>query len=629
IAASGAIAGGKDESDGALHLTSFDHGLAWLKLVASESGTITLTGSARSGKLGDATLAHIPVHPAGTPVTAAEYGSTTSAGAQVPVRVPANAVPGSGRISVRFAPTLVGGLDGVFDYARNDEWKYWEARLSRAILASDYQRLKPVLGKSVDWPHSGKVITTELEAAADFQAPDGGMVFWIPRNRFVSKYLSVYTALVFDWFEDAGHEPPPLVRERLWIYLHAQILGGGGADRAAPVLRAGAMAALAMSPNGNLPDGAVAGIVPALPRMRLFGQALLLDAAVASHDRASADTIAKSLLNHAEESAGEISFNQHREFAYADILATPLRSNCAILDALSRYHTAYGDENLVGAVPQKLMRWVAAQRTTSGDWPNSQENVFCTTATTHYADAYETPVHALTGTLELPGQKPVSTTFASRAAPAVKLAGPAAKPGQQFDVKLARGGKGRLYYGVQAHYMMPPGVLPAADAGMTLSREYFVEDGTKWNRVTARTVLHRGDIVLVVLTVDAPTERHHVVLSDPLPGAFEAVNRNLAGAPVLSAKAKLPGMTTLMFTGGAWPDMSIVTGGFYHRETAFDAVRFFAANLPAGHYQVMYSAQVIAPGTFMAPAPIIKEIYQPDVFGRGVTKRVDVAMPGK
>ena len=58
--------------------------------------------------------------------------------------------------------------------------------------------------------------------------------------------------------------------------------------------------------------------------------------------------------------------------------------------------------------PQKLMRWVAGQRRNAGGWPNSQENVFCTTAITHYADAYETPVKALTGQLLLPGQKPAA-----------------------------------------------------------------------------------------------------------------------------------------------------------------------------------------------------------------------------
>ncbi len=625
IEARGAIAGGKAGTTGKLSLDSFAHQLAWLQLQAAGPGDITLTATARSGKLGDAVEAHIPVRRAGTEVVAAEYGSTTGAGAEVPVKVPPKAIPGSAQVTVRFAPTLVGGLDGAFEVMRTDPLRTWEIRLSRGVLASDYLRLKPVLGDSFTWKDAPDTIRDMLDAAADFQAPNGGMAFWIPSNRFVSPYLSVYTALAFDWLHDAGHAPPERVRGRLWNYLHQEILGKSGDKPAAPVLRAGALAALAMWPGGKLPDGAVAGMLPKLHKLRLFGQALLLDAAIASHDRKSADAITRSLLSYAEESAGEISFNEREEGLYLDILGTPLRSNCAILDALSRYHTAYGDENLLGTTPQKLMRWVAGRRRNAGGWPNSQENVFCTTAIVHYADAYETPVKALTGKLQLPDQPPQQATFASRATPAVKLAGPAAKPGQQFEVKLARGGQGRLYYGVQVHYAMPPDLLPAADAGMTLSRHYFVQRDHKWREVKPGVVLKRGDIVRVDLVVDAPTERHHVVLTDPLPGAFEAVNRLLATAA--QAPAKQPGVAVLMFDGGPWPNMSITEGGFYHRETHFDAVRFYADNLPAGHYRVVYSAQVIAPGTFIAPAPSVKEIYQPDVFGRGLPAHLQVAMP--
>lgn len=630
IQAHGAIEGGSAGSSGRLDLKSFGHGLSRLPLVASGPGDIDLTAAAQSGKLGDAVETQIPVRIPGTEVVAAEYGSTVGAGAQVPVKVPSKALPGMAKIEVTFAPTLVGGLTGAFEVMRDDPLQTWEVRLSRGVLASDYLRLKPVLGDAVSWPKAPQTIDQMLADSADFQAPNGGMSFWIPSNIFVSRYLSVYTALAFDWLGDTGHQPPAQVKQRLWDYLHKEILAKASDDAdkyEVPVLQAGALAALALSPDGHLPDGAVAGMVPGLHKLRLFGQALLLDAAIGSHDRASADAIAKSLLSYAEESAGEISFNEDEQGAYLDLLATPLRSNCAILDALSRYKTAYGDANILGDTPQKLMRWVAGQRRNAGGWPNSQENVFCTTATTHYADAYEsTPVKALTGQLDLPGQKAQAAAFDSRATPAVKLAGPTAKPGQPFEVKLARGGEGRLYYNVEVHYTMPPDLLPAADAGMTLSRHYYVQRGKQWLAVRPGTILRRGEIVRVDLDVDAPTERHHVVLSDPLPGAFEAVNRNLATS-AQTTPAEQPGVSILMFDGGPWPNMSIVEGGFYHRETAFDAVRFFADDLPAGHYRVVYSAQVIAPGRFIAPAPTVKEIYQPDVFGRGVSQHLKVAMP--
>ncbi|WP_037100243.1 alpha-2-macroglobulin family protein [Rhodanobacter sp. 115] len=310
IEASGPIEGGKAAATDALKLGAFGHGLRWLQLAATAPGSITLTASAQAGKLGDAVRAQIPVTIAGTEVVAAEYGSTLGASAQVPVKVPAQALPGTSKVEVKLAPTLVGGLDGAFAVLRDDLLRTWEIRLSRGVLASDYLRLKPVLGDTVTWPHAAKDIDATLAAAADFQAPDGGMAFWIPRDHFVSPYLSVYTALAFDWFEEAGHPVPASVREHLQGYLQQKILAKGANpdDVAAPVLRAGAMAALA--PSGKLPAGAVAGMLPELPKLRLFGQALLLDAALGTHDHASAQVIVKSLLSHAEESAGEISFNE-------------------------------------------------------------------------------------------------------------------------------------------------------------------------------------------------------------------------------------------------------------------------------------------------------------------------------
>lgn len=629
IEASGAIAGGKAAAHGTLNLASYGHALSWLPLVAAAPGDITLTASARAGALGDAVEAHIPVHRAGTEVVAADYGSTVGADVQVPVQVPAAALPGSAKVEVTLSPTLVGGLDGAFETMRDDPLQTWEIRLSRAVLAADYLRLKPLLGDAAKWPDAASGIDATLTAAADYQAPDGGMAFWIPRDAFVSPYLSVYTALAFDWLDAAGHPVPPLVEQHLRAYLRTQILDGGNGNggnadaAAAPILRAGAMAALAL--RGELPAGTVAGMLPQLPRLDLFGQALLLDAALGSHDQASARSIVQSLLSHAEESAGELSFNEDEGGAYVDLLATPLRSNCAVLDALSRYKTAFGDQGLLGSVPQKLMRWVTGQRRNAGGWPNSQENVFCTTAIVHYADAYEPPVAQLAARLDVAGQPPAGARFASRAAPAVRLPYPATA-GQAFKLGLQRSGQGRLYYDVSVHYAMAPTALPPADAGLTVQRHYFVQRGSRWVEVGPDTVLQRGDIVRVDLDVDTPTERHHVVVTDPLPGAFEAVNRQLATA-ALDTPAAQPGVAVLMFDAGPWPNMSIVEGGFYHRETGLDAVRFFADDLPAGHYRLVYSVQVIAPGRFIAPAPQAQEIYHPDVFGRGAAQILHVAMP--
>lgn len=622
INAKGAASG---HSISQIDLASYAHGLAWLKLAPAVSGDITLLATARAGKLGDALQQTIPVSIAGTREVAAEYGSTTGATASVPIKLPSNALPGSGRLTVNLAPTALANLAGAFVYMHDDPLQTWEVRLSRGVMASDYLALKDELPSTVTWPDAADQISDMLQHAADFQAPNGGMAFWIPHNEFVSPWLSVYTDMAFDWLNANGHPAPADVQAALDVYLQNNILNSSNnaAGPTAPVLVAGAMAALAM--HGALPAGSVAGMLPQLPQLDLFGKALLLQAALQSHDNASARQIITAILAHSEQTGGTMSFQETESDAYVSLLASPLRSNCTILDALvAATQTPAVESAAIGGLPAKLLRWIDARRKIDGAWPNSQENVFCTTAQMHYAQAFETPVKNLSGDATVAGTEIGRAVFRARKNPPVSVSGTA--PKKAANVVVNHGGTGRLYYSVQLAYNLPAAAVPSADAGFSVRREYRVQRGNDWVKLTPDMSLRRGDIVRVDLYVDTPAERHYVVLTDPLPGAFEAVNHQLATADQ-TTPAQTPDETTLWFDYGDWPNFSIVTGGFYHRDTAFDAVRFYADLLPAGHYHIVYAVQVIAPGRFLAPPPRVHEIYQPDVFGRGTSATLQVLLP--
>src|SRR5699024_5177622 len=112
-------------------------------------------------------------------------------------------------------------------------------------------------------------------------------------------------------------------------------------------------------------------------------------------------------------------------------------------------------------------------------------------------------------------------------------------PAGEAVARVTRGGTGRLYYGVRLSYLLPPQAVGSTDAGFSVTRAYYVRRGGDWVRLTPAVTLKRGDIVRVELTVDTPAERHHVVLTDPLPGAFEAVNHHLATADATAPK-KMP-----------------------------------------------------------------------------------------
>ena len=608
-----------------LDLRPYDRGLAWLDLTARDNGGIHLLATAQSDGLGDALSKTIPVGTVGTVSTAASYGSLTRAATDIPIDLPAAALAGSGRVVVELAPTALGNLAAAFNSMWRDPLDTWEVHLSRAVMAADYLELRDALPSSVSWPGAATQIEAALEHAADFQAPDGGMAFLIPRDEFVSPYLSAYTALAFDWLAAAGHPAPAEVRAALDAYLHSHILEVDAESSVPGWLDLQVVAMDALAEEGQPARGAAAAWIPQLMRLSLFGKALLLQVALTGHDEDSANRILVDLLGRSEQTSGSMSFQETRADAYSSMLASPLRANCAVLDALVSAVQEGGPEaQRVQPLLGRLVKWIDERRGTGGAWPNSQENVFCTTAEAHYAQAFEGPVQDLIGRVRAGEREIGQAQFATRHDAPRTLS--TAAPSGSATVSISHSGQGRLYYGLRVEYALPALSVGAADAGFSIRRQYRLLDGKDWKNIGPGTVLQRGEIVRVDLTVDVPAERHYVVVADPLPGAFEAVNHQLATADVTTPE-RTPGGTTLWFDYGAWPEYSIATVGFYHREIALDAVRFYADDLPAGHYRLVYAAQVISPGLFLAPPPEAYEIYQPDVFGRGLAQSVRVAAP--
>ena len=69
---------------------------------------------------------------------------------------------------------------------------------------------------------------------------------------------------------------------------------------------------------------------------------------------------------------------------------------------------------------------------------------------------------------------------------------------------------------------------------------------------------------------------------------------------------------------GQWKGYDQNFWSFYHKELRHDAVRFFSDYLPAGDYHLSYAAQVIASGEFSVLPAHAEEMYDPDVFGKGL-----------
>lgn len=602
-----------------------------LPVATKGAGEVRLTARAYDASDGDLTVATVPVRKQIVTETAATYGTTTAAQVEERIAVPKEIRTDVGSVSVVASPTVIGNIEGAFAYLRDYPYICWEQQLTKGVMASHYRQLRPWLPTSFSWPEAEQLPATTLGLAAAHQAPNGGMVYYVPEDQYVSPYLSAYTALAFNWLRAAGHPVPQPVEERLHNYLRELLRRDelpSFYDRGmASTVRAVALAALAQQ--GKLTRADVERFRPHLIEMSLFGKAHYLSALVQiPGTEALRAEAAKAILAHAEQSGGKFVFSETLALGYERIHASTIRDNAAILSALVAYGETPDGARLVGDVPFKLVRAITQGRGQRDRWENTQENMFCMNALIEYSRLYEKDKPAMAVRAYLDDAAFGATRFAAFTDPPQTFERPlvAADPGRKAVVRLEKEGSGRLYYATRLTWAPLELAAKPANAGMELRREYSVERKGKWALLASPMQIRSGELVRVDLYLSLPAARNFVVVDDPVPGGLEPVNRDLATTSNVDAdKGEVP------YAGGSWwfrfndwNEYGVSFWSFYHRELRHHAARFYSEYLPPGNYHLSYTAQAIAPGDFTVMPAKAEEMYDPDVFGRTAPARLKV-----
>jgi uncharacterized protein YfaS (alpha-2-macroglobulin family) len=229
------------------------------------------------------------------------------------------------------------------------------------------------------------------------------------------------------------------------------------------------------------------------------------------------------------------------------------------------------------------------------------------------------------------GQSFGGASFADLRDRAVTLERPLdpADVGNRSTVEILKEGPGRLYYATRLRYAPRAETSRPVNAGMEITREMSVERDGNWQLLANVADIRRGDIVRVDLYLSVPAARNFVAISDPVPGGLEPVNRDLATASAVDADkgAFTPAGGSWFFKFSDWIGYNASRWSFYHRELRHDSARFYADYLPPGNYHLSYSAQAIAEGAFAAMPPMAEEMYDPDIYGKGVGGELHVAAP--
>jgi uncharacterized protein YfaS (alpha-2-macroglobulin family) len=137
------------------------------------------------------------------------------------------------------------------------------------------------------------------------------------------------------------------------------------------------------------------------------------------------------------------------------------------------------------------------------------------------------------------------------------------------------------------------------------------------------TSVAEGELVRVRLRVTVPSDRHFVILDDPLPAGLEAIDLSLRTAGGLPGPAAAdsaqreddgtPGDDPYHWAYGSWD--AGWWSPFDHKEMRDDRVVYVATQLWKGTYMATYVARATTPGTFVRPPTHAEEMYNPAVYG--------------
>jgi hypothetical protein len=619
------------EATRTLEVEPYKRATVWLPLKTTTDGLIKLTARGGDDLDRDGMVHTIVVQKRYRLETAASYGSTVAPAVSERILFPPDMRTDVGEVSLILSPSVIGNLEGAFRYLRDYSYSCWEQVLTRGVMASHYHNLKAYIAEDFTWQDSEHLPQSMLESAAAYQAPNGGMTYYIPQDRYVSPYLSAYTALAFNWLGKSGYEIPATVEEKLHGYLlnllRRNVMPGFYTKGMASTVRAVALAALVDHGKINLSD--LQRYRPHVPQMSLFGKAHFLLAAlgVTGSDEMRAE-VGNLILSHANQSGGKFVFSEVIDDSYSRILASTLRTNGAILSALTAYGRTDLGRQLVGDTPFKLVRYITQSRKNRDHWENTQENMFCMNALIDYSRVYESEAPDMTLRARFNAEVMGRAKFRDLRDDPVEFQRPivAGDAGRAATIKLDRAGQGRLYYSARLSYAPQTLRTDPINAGIEIYREYSLEHDGNWELLTGNMQLKRGDLVRVDLFVSLPTARNFVVVDDPVPGGLEPVNRDLATASTVDADKgafKAAG-GSWWFRYSDWSSYGVSRWSFYHQELRHNAVRFYSDYLPAGNYHLSYTAQAIAPGDFVVMPVRTEEMYDPDVFGQGVAAELKV-----
>jgi uncharacterized protein YfaS (alpha-2-macroglobulin family) len=529
-----------------------------------------------------------------------------------------------GKLDISVASTALVGLEAGVDQLVGYPYGCTEQLSSRLIplvplrdLAKDFRIPLPL---DVD-----QVIPKTVAEIVSRQHSDGGFGLW-PDSRDSYPWIGAYALFVLSQAAEHGVSVPKQVFERGRDYLRRYLAETTEDEYRLPTM---AFVVDVLADMGTPDFGYMQKLYERKKELPLFARALLLHAlGISKASKTLISGLSPDLENslRSENDSAYVAENTGDE--YALLMDSQARTAALVLRALL---VVRPDHPLAG----ELARGILAQRV-GGTWRTTQETSYSLLALDAYRKAQEKivpdfEVKALLGQsavmdAELRGRSlNVQQTEVSIA----KLAG---LPGA--SLVFEKHGSGTLFYQARLRYARRTLPTDTLDQGFFVQkalRSVSAEDLPQALASVADTSAKRftgGDLVLADLVIVTPSPRDFVVVDDPLPAGFEAVDSHLASTSSRLDVGQSGETPCEQCDDEAARDELAAGHTFFEdytqRELRDDRVLFFVEHMQAGMYHYRYLARATTLGKFVLPSTRVEEMYTPETFGRNGATLVDI-----
>jgi uncharacterized protein YfaS (alpha-2-macroglobulin family) len=599
------VGSGSNASTVMNNLAAGDTGTRFFDVQTRIASAARLRFDAVLGTANDAFVIPFSVIANTSPEDVVETGATTGV-ERIPFAIDRRSVPGSGRLDITLANSIVPDVTLPAQSLIADQDLDWlEPVISRLVAAASVQRLSTGSGSAVARSKIADEGALELGRLSVMQRYDGGFGF-VPFNQVSDPYLSAYAAEALSLAQRAGFATDPIEIDRLEKYLNGLIDNPTQwryCLTASDIARVRLDSMLALNELGAPRTDHLAEVYAFRVGFDLAGLARLAHLLAATPGWTyQARLVFRDLAPFESYTGRSVFVNLPGQWSWLD---SGTVAQAELLEA-----AIAGSAN--AETQDRIIRGLLARR--DGDaWEDPHSTADALSALADYADAGKS-LDGFMATATLADRQVGSVTFdAGRRASSLLSVQSASLPPSSGDLLLAVHGRGDLHYVAVYSYMLA-GDLPALDRGLRVIRTLQPLDA---NGIAGAPLAESGSTPLalsagrlyeIAVRVLSPPELEldHLVIVERLAAGLEPVNGELA-----SENATLPRHDTRDY--------------YWGEQTVFrDRIVWHLSESWSGT-TVTYIARAVTGGSFDWPGADAHLEFAPEEFGRSApeTLRID------